>query len=70
MTKKRLLQICTLWPAIVPNIPTAFETVPQVAIATISATRHRLWWLGMCSLLARRYTHTVYLRRDAKKGGT
>jgi hypothetical protein len=34
--------ICTLWPAFVLIVPTTFDTDPQVAIGTISATRYRL----------------------------
>jgi hypothetical protein len=34
------------------------------------STQSELWWLDRCGLLARRYTHTVHLRRDAEQGGT
>ena len=47
-----------------------FDTVVQVAIATIFATWSKLWWLKRCDLLTRKYTHTMHLRRDAEQGGT
>jgi hypothetical protein len=62
--------ICTPRPVFVPIIPTTLDTVAQAAIITISPTQSELWWLDRCGLLARRYTHTVHLRRDAEQGGT
>jgi hypothetical protein len=37
--------VCTLNPASVPIIPTTFDTVALAAVATISATLSKLWWL-------------------------
>jgi hypothetical protein len=37
--------ICSLMPASVPIIPTTFDTVALAALATISATLFKLWWL-------------------------
>jgi hypothetical protein len=53
--------VCMLMPDSVPIIPTTFDTVVvlvQVAIATISATQSKLWWLGRRGLLARAGTPT------------
>jgi hypothetical protein len=40
--------VCTLNPASVPIIPTTFDTVALAAVATISATLSKLWWLWRC----------------------
>jgi hypothetical protein len=56
--------VCTHRTASVPIIPTTFDTVAQVAIATISVTRSKLWWPGRRGLLARRYIHT---ERDGRR---
>jgi hypothetical protein len=53
-----------------PIIPTMSDTVVQVAIAIISATRSKSWWIDRCGLLARRHTYAVHLFRDAEQGGT
>jgi hypothetical protein len=37
--------ICTLGPASVPIIPTTSDTVVLAAVATISATLPKPWWL-------------------------
>jgi hypothetical protein len=37
--------VCTLRPASVPIIPTTFDTVVLAAVATISATLSKLWWI-------------------------
>jgi hypothetical protein len=62
--------VSTPWPASVPIIPTTFNTVALVrrhhlrdAVQAVVAIKVRL-------RVARRYTHTVHLRRDAEQGGT
>ena len=58
--------VFTLRPAPVPIIP-----VPLAAIFTVSTTRSELWVAMKVRLrVARRYTHTMHLRRDAEQGGT
>jgi hypothetical protein len=40
-----IVAVCTLRPASVPIIPTTFDIVALAAVATISATLSKLWWL-------------------------
>jgi hypothetical protein len=60
--------VCTFRPASVPIIPTTFDTVALVAVTTISVTA--VVAIKLRLRVARKYTHTVYLRRDAEEGGT
>jgi hypothetical protein len=40
-----IVAVCPLRPTSAPIIPTTFDTIALVALATIFATLSKLWWL-------------------------